>query len=265
MLRFTHAIRATQGRRSYQEDAAAAWPGGAAGLPPSLVERLPLPDEATFFAVLADGMGGHSGGALASSMACAAFIFNLTRSEGKIADRLGEALLVANAAIGAKVLESPRLSGMGTTLVGVHLDGEGLSWTSVGDSPLIVCRGGRAEAVNADHSLAPVIDQLVADGALTPEQALRDGRRHMLRSALTGEPLDLVDTSELPMPIEPGDCIVLASDGLDTLSEDEVAAIVSRHFAGGPAHIADALIASVEAAGYPHQDNATVVVVCVSS
>lgn len=265
MRRFTHAIRATQGRRSYQEDAAAVWPGGVAAFPASLVSRLPVDANGALYAVLADGMGGHAGGALASSLACAAFVFNISRTTGDISNRLGEALHVANAAIGAKVVETPRLAGMGTTIIGVHIDQHGLSWTSVGDSPLLLHRDGVTRGINEDHSMAPVIDKLVADGKMTLEQGLRDGRRHMLRSALTGEALDLVDTTSHPLPLEAGDCIVLASDGLDTLADDEIGAVIERNMPDGPDKIAQALISAVEACGYPHQDNATVVVICVSA
>jgi len=263
MARFSYAIRASMGRRRYQEDAAATWPGGGACLPADLVARLPPARDGELYAVLADGMGGHVGGALASSLACAAFLFNLTRTVGPIEPRLEEALQVANAAIAAKAGATPQLNGMGTTLVGVHLSADGISWTSVGDSPLYVCRRGSVIQVNEDHSMAPVIDRLVADGAMTPEEGEADGRRHMLRSALTGEVLDMVDATRQPFALEVADYVVLASDGLDTLSDDDIAGTVIAFDKSGAEAVADGLINATISAGDPHQDNVTVIVIRV--
>ena len=83
----------------------------------------------------------------------------------------------------------------------------------------------------------------------------------MLRSALTGTEIDLVDRSRRPLALLPGDVVVLASDGIHAIAHADIARLVSG--AATPGAAADALLAAVEAAGDPYQDNTTVVVVRV--
>ena len=259
-MRLQHATRASKGARSYQEDAAlvrsepesqgseAPGPGGGA-------ERLT--------AVLADGMGGHAGGALASSTACQIFMRAYETSSGDAHARLGEALLLANASIANCVEENPALNGMGCTLVGTAFGAAGVEWVSVGDSPMFLVRGGQISLLNEDHSLAPEIDKLAAAGKITWEDAQSDPRRHFLRSALTGSDIELIDRSREPLGLEPGDVVIIASDGIQTLSHADILGVVEPHRAQGPDAIAEALLGAVDAAGDLYQDNTTVVVVGV--
>jgi protein phosphatase len=83
----------------------------------------------------------------------------------------------------------------------------------------------------------------------------------VLRSALTGARIDMTDRSERPLVLEPGDVVVLASDGIHSISE---ARIAGEAAAGTADAAAEALLAAVDAAGEPYQDNTTVVVVRVS-
>jgi PPM family protein phosphatase len=132
---------------------------------------------------------------------------------------------------------------------------------SVGDSPLLLYRRGEIALLNEDHSLAPELDRMAAEGQMTPEAAKRDPRRHMLRSAVTGDELDLVDFSGKPLAIEPGDYVILASDGLQTLEPSEIERIIAAYASDGSQAVANALIRAVEAIRDPHQDNTTVVAV----
>lgn len=266
MLTYRHAARATLGARSYQEDAVAVSPCEPS---PELV------------VVLADGMGGHAGGALASKRVCESFLAVLearkekaalearkeanspeARDKTSVSETLLAGLTAANAAIEAEVEAQPDLAGMGSTLIGAVFDADGLSWVSVGDSPMYLVRRGEIAVLNEDHSLAPALDQLAAAGRITREAALRDPRRHMLRSAVTGEELELVDASRRPLALEPGDVVVLASDGIHTLPEEVIARIVTAFAPDGPDRIAAALIREVENGGDAYQDNTTVLVVC---
>jgi PPM family protein phosphatase len=257
---FEYASRASQGARSYQEDAAIVRAGGEgadlSGAGPH-VEAL--------MAVLADGMGGHAGGALASSTACQVFLDAYWASAGEVPARLEDALLHANAAIGGCVEKNPALDGMGCTLVGAAFGPPGVEWVSVGDSPLFLLRHGEIVLLNEDHSLAPEIDKLAAAGRMTWEDAKADPRRHFLRSALTGADMDLIDRSHRPLALEPGDVVILASDGIHTLSEPDILGIVEQNIARGPEAIASALLEAVEAGGDIYQDNTTVVVVRVTA
>jgi serine/threonine protein phosphatase PrpC len=266
MHAFDHASRATRGARNYQEDTALVWPGLDTSAPEQAVvatngSGTPL------VAVLADGMGGHAGGALASRMACESFIKSYAaadlpeKAELPETERLVEALRAANDAIAATVSTNPMLTGMGSTLVGVVFSTAGVEWVSVGDSPLLLYRRGEIAMLNEDHSLAPELDRMAAAGKITAEEARKDPRRHMLRSAVTGDDIDMVDVSRTPLRIEPGDYIILASDGLQTLETSEIERVVTAYAADGPQAVANALIRAVEAVRDPHQDNATVVAV----
>lgn len=260
MTSFEYAVAATQGARDYQEDTAAFWPNGQDAFADSGPRADAMWDGS--FAVLADGMGGHAGGALASRMACEYFIAAATCLEaGDLHVRLQTALEAANAAIAEKVNENPLLAGMGSTLVGAAFSNEGVEWISVGDSPLYLYRGGEVAVLNEDHSLAPELDRLVAAGHISEMEARRDPRRHMLRSAVTGEEIDMIDISQRPLPLEDGDYVVLASDGVETLEMSEIARIIQGYAADGPQSVARALIRAVESLREPYQDNATVVVV----
>lgn len=260
MTSYEHAVAATQGSRDYQEDTAAFWPNG--GDP--FAKPAPGDDPAWSgsFAVLADGMGGHAGGALASRMVCERFIAVAAAIEASdLHERLHSALDAANAAIADKVSDNPMLSGMGSTLIGAAFSHEGIEWISVGDSPLYLYRRGEVAVLNEDHSLAPELERLVAAGRISPEEARRDPRRHMLRSAVTGDEIDMIDISQRPLPLEEGDYVVLASDGVETLDTTEIARIIQGYAADGPHAVARALIRAIEALREPYQDNATVVVV----
>jgi protein phosphatase len=243
---FEYATRAAQGARNYQEDAAAVRADGGA-----------------LTAVLADGMGGHAGGAVASGLASAAFLraFHDWAADD-LRVRLARSLDSANAAIAARASGSTSLAGMGCTLVGAAFLPDRLEWISVGDSPLYLVRRGGIIRLNADHSLAPEIDRLAERGRISWDEAKSDPRRHILRSALTGAEIDLIDRPREPLVLAPGDSVVLASDGIHTLPEVEIARLVTS--AQGVEAAAEALLAAVAVADDPHQDNTTVVVVRVA-
>jgi protein phosphatase len=166
-------------------------------------------------------------------------------------------------ATAACVEHTPDLDGWGCTRVGAAIGRDGIDWVSVGDSPMFLIRRGEVFLLNEDHSLAPEIDKLAAAGKMSWEDAQADPRRHFLRSALTGSDLDLVDRSRLAL--EPGDVVLIASDGIQTLSRHNILEVVEANAAGGPDAIADALLAAVDAAGDIYQDNTTVVVVSLAA
>lgn len=259
MAHFEFARTATQGARHYQEDTAMVWPGEGEPLVPALPDAAAA--EGRLYAVLADGMGGHVGGALASRIVCEQFLATCSTADGTIPARLVDALEAANAAVADKVDEAPMYSGMGSTLIGTCFSDAGVEWVSVGDSPLMLYRDGEIALLNEDHSLAPELDRLVAAGVLSEAEARHDPRRHMLRSAVTGEDIDMVDVSRQPLQLVPGDYVILASDGVHTLDTAEIARIVQAFAGDGPDAVARALIREVEQMREPHQDNATVIAV----
>jgi protein phosphatase len=257
MLRFHHATLASQGARRYQEDAAAVWSGGEKRADSTVDDGLAL------IAVLADGMGGHTGGALASRTICTTFLNVIALGDGLVPARLEAALSAANGAVAERVAENAELAGMGATLVGVAFSANGVEWVSVGDSPLYLIRRGEIARLNEDHSLAPMLDRMVAEGSLSAEQAKNDPRRHYLRAAVSGEELDLIDISRRPLVLEADDTILIASDGIHTLDDEAIARLVTEHLPEGPDATAAALIRSVDRTGDDFQDNTTVVVIAV--
>lgn len=258
MLKFDHASRASQGARAYQEDASAVWPGPGPLTAP--LKGAP-PADTALLAVLADGMGGHVGGALASNLVCGMFLETYARGEADRIKRLSASLVTANEAIQRKVTANPQLAGMGSTLVAVAFGPDGAHWISVGDSPFYLFRKGELTRVNEDHSLAPLLDKLAADGRMSIEDAKADPRRHYLRSAVTGEDLDLIDASKRPLALETGDIVLIASDGILTLGDEDIGRVVNAYKSDGVDKIADALLRDVENAGDPYQDNTTLIVV----
>ena len=242
------ASRQIPGKREYQEDDYGLLDGRDLGLDGSEHSML----------LVADGMGGHIGGATASGLLSKTFVEAYPQISGPVVDRLRDCLEAGNKAIADTIAENPDLDSMGSTLVAAVVASEGLNWISVGDSPLWLFREGKLERLNADHSMAPILADLVAKGHMTEEEAARDPRRHSLRSAVMGDDIPLIDVSSQPVAVEKGDRLLLASDGLLTLSEQEIAAILHKTQDAPLEDSAAALIQAVEDAEHPHQDNTTI-------
>ena len=242
------AARQIPGKREYQEDDYGLLDGRDLGIDGSEHSML----------LVADGMGGHVGGATASGLLSKTFVEAYPQASGPIVDRLRACLEAANKAIADAIAENPELHSMGSTLVAAVVSSEGLNWISVGDSPLWLFREGQLERLNADHSMAPVLADLVATGRMTAEEAAQDPRRHSLRSAIMGDDIHLIDASSQPVAVEKGDRLLLASDGLMTLSDQEIADSLKKTQDAPLEDSAAALIQAVEEAEHPQQDNTTV-------
>ena len=91
------------------------------------------------------------------------------------------------------------------------------------------------------------------------EEALTDGRRNMLRSAVAGKMLELIDVCEQPWRLQTGDIVILASDGVETLDGDELVAVLNNPRDKALQELASDLTASIEAVGHSGQDNASVI------
>jgi len=144
-------VAATPGRRAAQEDDCGF-----------VVSRGRLLDEESrLFFVLCDGMGGHVAGSVASSTAVNAAVEQAASVKSRDEEHLLVGLKAANRAIEKSICEDPRLSDMGTTYLSVRLDKSGLVWCSVGDSALYLYRCDEVQRLNEDHSVGPVLDELV--------------------------------------------------------------------------------------------------------
>jgi len=216
------------------------------------------------FLVVADGMGGHAAGEIASSLAVNTFAGTFLES-GTACDagRLWDCLEEANRRIGREIAARGKaVEGMGTTLLAVLLRGTSARWMSVGDSPLYLVRGNVLQRLNRIHSKAEELADKVRAGLMTEAEAREDPTRHTLMSALIGERIYEVDDPE-PVDLAPGDFLVAATDGLNTLTDEEIADLLAANSADGAAAVADALLEAVTAKQLPKQDNTTVVVVRV--
>jgi serine/threonine protein phosphatase PrpC len=217
------------------------------------------PHERLLF-VLADGMGGHIGAADVAHCAVTRFREFVNDGVGPLALRLKPALASTNAAIAVSALRDESLKGAGCTLLAVALEDRTLSWISVGDCYLLLFREGRLHRLNADHSMRPVLSKLVAAGRLSARAASQHPRRHVLRSALTGGEIKLTNISSEPLSLLPGDWVILASDGLETLSDRAITAILIRATSMSSLAIAKRLLEAIRAERNRHQDNTTIIV-----
>ena len=238
------AARQIPGRREYQEDDY------------GLIERSNSDSDEVL--VIADGMGGQVSGDKASRTVIKTFIETYSDTTGLISDRLRACLKAANNALASAIDAHPALTGMGTTVVAAVISQRGLEWISVGDSPLWLFREGQLRRLNTDHSMVAVFADLVAVGRMTEQEAATDPKRHALRSAVMGNNIPLIDVSSQPVALKRGDHLLLASDGLLTLADDEIACILQTMQAAPLSEVAEALIRAVEDAAHPHQDNTTV-------
>ncbi len=248
-LEFELAGSQIDGARDYQEDAFLTTNlTDANGKPSALI-------------VIADGMGGHAAGNVASNMAVQAFNKHVSANypTDNISDVLEQAVVKANNSIKETVAETPALSGMGCTMVAVILEDGKMWWASVGDSHCYLIRNRELIKKNADHSYGGFLDRMEADG--TPVDAEPGLSRNMLMSAVTGEDINEIDVSSEPLELEAGDKVLLCSDGLDTLSSGKI--IQYSDWSESPKECADALMQAVEEANMPRQDNTTAVVVTV--
>ena len=246
MANWLHEEGMVQGTRARQED-----DFGVFELPPEL-------EAGELLLVLADGMGGAQGGARASALAVSTFIESYDAVvAATIPERLERTLLQVNARMALETASAPEeLDGMGCTLLAVVLTAEGLYWISVGDSPLWLWRRGRLLRLNQDHAYRTVLAQQVSIGELSADVAARHPARNALISAVTGEDLELVDLSRRAFALHHNDGILLASDGLLTLSEEEIARVLRGAWSNGSA--CQALLAAISDCDHPHQDNVTV-------
>ena len=127
----------------------------------------------------------------------------------------------------------------------VYLDDVGLRWVSVGDSALLLLRGGQLHRLNADHSHGALLDKQASEGILSKEAAETDSRRRALRSALTGDRIPLQEIHAQVLQLCAGDKLILASDGLLTLTGDEIANITERFDLNAADTLAERLIEDV--------------------
>jgi PPM family protein phosphatase len=208
-------------------------------------------------AAVADGMGGHNAGEVASAIA----IEELTALKGMgpwpneraATDDLKRAIVRANRRIREMAAGDRELNGMGTTLVAVLEDGDSVHLANVGDSRAYLLRQGELTQVTVDHTL---VQELVDDGRLSPKDAERHPQRSMITRALGVD--HEVEIDLFTYKLLPGDRLVLCSDGLsDVLKPPQIRNALLR--VRDPQKAAERLVALAVEGGGP--DNITVIVI----
>lgn len=237
------------GARDYQEDA-------------FLITHLSDTDgHSSALIIVADGMGGHAAGNVASNMAVQAFNKHISSNypAADVSETLNEAISKANSSLTETIKETAALHGMGCTMVSAIIEEDKLWWVSVGDSHLYLLRNRNLIKLNEDHSYGGFIDRMEAAGTpISPEKGLA---RNMLMSALTGDDIAEVDCPLSPFLLQHDDRLVICSDGMDTLSQGKITQYTL--WADTPKECTEGLLDAVEEVGSPRQDNTTAVVVLV--
>ena len=194
---------------------------------------------------VADGMGGHAGGEVASTIA-------ITALTAKQIDE--DSLLTVTKEIDLAILDrsnaQPELAGMGTTLTALHLTGDAVGLLHVGDTRCYAFAGGKLNQLSNDHT---VMQELIDQGRITPDEAVNHPQRSLLTHALMGD--SGFDPVVQLYPIKLGDQFLLCSDGLTgVLSDFEITKIIKKY---DGQELVENLVAETRAKGAP--DNVTVI------
>lgn len=245
--RYDVASAIAQGGRSYQEDA--------------IVTDFPFGMDSGVV-VLADGMGGHAAGDVASKIVVTEVYSELKFQSANFADFEAEipgfmqtAAVGANDSIRDHVIDHPETKGMGATLVTLVMVEHRMFWMSIGDSPLYLLRDGNLRQLNEDHSLAPQIDFMAKQGLISEADALDHPDRNCLTSVILGGKVTRIDCPATPFEMKMGDVVVVSSDGLQHLMQDRIQKILHKYRRRKSAEIAGHLLEALDHLGDPDQDN----------
>lgn len=217
-----------------------------------------LVDEDLGVLIVADGMGGHQGGEVASAMAVDTILSFLKESRTDVegADQVGETIVKAvqqaHEEICTRAADNPELNGMGTTVVLALCRDEDVHIAHVGDSRAYLIHGQEISQLTKDHS---VVSEMLMSGQITPKEA----RRHPLRNVITrslGSP-DSAGPDVQCHNWEQGDYLLICSDGLTNMVKDpEIKKLVLKH-ASDVRAACEALVEEANANG--GKDNITVI------
>lgn len=167
--------------------------------------------------IVADGMGGHNAGDYASKLAVTTMVEKIGESQEKEpAGILGQAIDRANAAVRESAEANPELEGMGTTVVAATCYGDTLHVANVGDSRLYVIDGPEIRQITRDHSW---VEEMVRRGGIGREEARNHPDKNIITRAVGTE--DTVKADFFSVQLKEGDLILMCTDGLTNMLEDE--------------------------------------------
>jgi protein phosphatase len=214
--------------------------------------------------LVADGMGGHRAGVVASALTVAtieAFVLHLlkrfsnlhTTDEQTVLKDFQAALRQAEARIAEESAHHPEFAGMGTTVTLAFVSGWKLFVFHAGDSRCYLCRRGQLRQLTADHTVAA---ELARQGVIKPEEVIHNRFRHVVTNVLGGNEAGVrVDVQKTDL--ETGDAMLLCSDGLtDMLSDEQIAAVLKSE--PDPRTACERLVKAANEAG--GRDNVTAIV-----
>lgn len=208
--------------------------------------------------LVCDGMGGARAGNIASRIAAETFVSVVEeKNEDSPGNRLSQALEAANSAVFHKASQEPEYRGMGTTLVAAIVAGTTAHVINVGDSRAYYVTPNGIEQITRDHSL---VGDLVARGEITPQEARMHPNKNLITRALGAE--STVRGDQFRREMEPGSSLLLCSDGLSNLLEDQELLYEVIH-GGEPETCCGRLLKIALDRGAP--DNVTAVLLCMDS
>lgn len=210
-------------------------------------------------AVLADGMGGLSGGERVSQkIVMEALTFGSTLQANQVPTALPGMVAGINRAVN-QMLGPKGLYTSGSTVVSALITGNALRWISVGDSRVYLYRDGQLSQLSRDHDLLQDWMPDILEGKRSMAEALRDPNGRKLTSFIGMGELRHVDYNRTPIPLLPGDRVLLMSDGVyGTVSDAEIAAILRD--CGSVQLAASHIGQRIMGAALPYQDNYTLIV-----
>ncbi|MBK8007745.1 MAG: serine/threonine-protein phosphatase [Rhizobiales bacterium] len=265
-MKFQAAARAIRGSKDTQEDAFRVFDAKGEDAGEIAASDAGVMLSSGGLLLVADGIGGHFGGDIASAITADTFVKSFFAGGGGAEGRLKTALNAANQAIADGQAKDPGLKDMGATLVAGFVESGAMSFVSIGDSLILRYREGELHRVNADHSYMEIADREAlgsSDPALWRDVMTRKGR-DSITIAVLGRGLE--DFGHSPQienrKILPGDVLIFSSDGLETLSMVQIQNFIRTLLPQGVAAVADGLIKAVDGIGNNrnYQDNATLIV-----
>ena len=204
--------------------------------------------------IVADGMGGHVAGEIASKLAVTTVNDYIQKNGGKISPELilNQAITQANTSVYQMAQSKEDFNGMGTTITAVYIEETTIYWGHVGDSRIYLLRNGNLCQVTSDHSL---VWELVQSGNITKEEAHVHPKRNMLTRAVGTSCLITIDTGIIAW--KPGDIVLMCTDGLTNMvSEQDICALMQCEERDSESILKQLIVQAKDAGGF---DNITAI------
>jgi len=244
-------VSSSIGRRSYQQDAA------------KVESEYAYTDTNKMIAILCDGMGGLSGGEIASNL-CANNLykdFHTVDVSENAAGFLKAAIDKLDRQVSDLKDENQKPLNAGTTLACIIIIDNKMYWASVGDSRIYLIRGNEMAQITVDHNYQLLLDQKVKKGIITKEQAQTHPKREALISYMGMRGVKYIDMNSTPFQLKSGDCILICSDGLYRCLEETEMKNMILNSKKDMTDVANELISKALSKQKKNQDNTTAVLV----